>query len=110
MIDVNDIIKLREQGYTYRQIGYKLGCSKEWVYKSLKLYKQREADKCPIKSRVDRLRIRQKIHEFCFPESMATKGCANCPIDKLDVCGESPEMVRLRKADKMIDELMGEKL
>lgn len=76
--------------------------------RSLKLYKQREADKCPIKSRADRLRIRQKIHGFCFSDDMATKGCANRPIDKLDVCGESPEMARLRKADKMIDELMGE--
>ena len=105
MADIKEMQKLRDKGLTYQEIGNKLGCSEQWVYKTFK--KIRPKEECPIKTRAERSRIRKKIHEFCFSESMATKGCANCPLNDIDVCGEAPEMVRMRKADKMIDELMG---
>lgn len=55
-----------------------------------------------------RARIRRLIHIFCFSDNMRYNGCANCPIDCFDVCGEHPPMKRLHKAEKAILKLMEE--
>lgn len=62
------------------------------------------------KTRAERKRMKVVIHDFCFSGEMIDKGCVNCPLNQFDVCGETPSMEKLKKAEKMIDELMGESM
>ena len=59
----------------------------------------------------ERDRIVYKIHDFCRGDMMRGKGCAVCRLNHLNVCSEfvgKPHIPlnRLKKAEKIIDEVM----
>ena len=64
-------------------------------------------------TKLERERINGIIHDFCRGETMIGKGCVNCVLNALNVCNESiggatVPMERLRKAEKVIKEVINE--
>lgn len=63
------------------------------------------------KTKQERKRLNDLIFTFCFSEQMRDRGCVNCILNELDVCGEKQggatvTMESLKKAEKIINEVM----
>lgn len=125
MIDIDKILELRRFGYCYRDIGEKLGVTHQTVRYHLKkkfgadisfIKKGKDIAEKPKKQvevednekqKIERLRIRTMIHNFCFNDEFCDVGCVNCPLNEFDVCGENVPMTRYRQAEKFIYEYEG---
>ena len=62
-------------------------------------------------TKAERERLNGVIHDFCRGDTMLGKGCLNCILNDLNVCGDGigsgqVPMSRLRQAERIINEVM----
>ena len=66
------------------------------------------------KLREERNQITNMIFDYCFSDAMKHKGCANCKLSHLDVCGDylrngtKIPMSLMREAEKIITDAINE--